>query len=318
MSSSANGIRGVIAPMVTPFTAAGELHEKAAAALIEHIGGAGCSLFVLGTTGEAASISRGPRNQLVRLAARKRAKGLPVYAGISGNCLKDSIAAAKRYADWGVDAVVAHLPTYYPIGPDEMFCYYERLLEAVPVPLVLYNIPATTHSSIPVEVADRLSFHPRVIGFKDSERDAGRLERSLQLWAGRADFSFLVGWARQSAYALLKGAHGIVPGTANIVPKLYRELYEAVSTGEAERASRCQELTDLISDLYQDGRSIGQSLAALKSILHGIGLCQPHVLPPLLPVDSRELQELESGIRRLKIDELANGNRIAETPPPLL
>jgi dihydrodipicolinate synthase/N-acetylneuraminate lyase len=318
MSISANGIKGVIVPMVTPFTAAGELDERATVALLEHIGGAGCAPFVLGTTGESASIPRGPKNQLVRLAVRRRVNGLPVYAGISGNCLRDSIAAAERFADWGVDAVVAHLPTYYPLNSDEMLCYYERLVEAVPGPLVLYNIPATTHSSIPVDVVDRLSFHPRIIGFKDSERDLPRLEEGLRLWARRTDFSFLVGWARQSAYALSKGAHGIVPGTGNAVPTLYAALYEAAISGHTETAFQYQELTDLVADLHQDDRSIGQSLAALKAILHGLGLCQPHVQPPLLPVTSDELRELEAGMSRLKIHELANGKRINETGPPHL
>lgn len=318
MSISEHGIRGVVVPMVTPFTAAGDLDERAAEALLEHVGQAGCGAFILGTTGEAASIPRGPRNQLVRLAVRNRWNGLPVYAGISGNCLKDSVSAAESFADWGVDAVVAHLPTYYPLSPDEMLCYYERLAEAVPVPLVLYNIPATTHTSIPVEVVDRLSFHPGVIGFKDSERDPDRLERSLCLWAGRADFSFLVGWARQSAYALLKGAHGIVPGTGNLVPQLYAALYEAAICGEAQKALHLQELTDLVSGIYQDDRSIGQSLAALKAVLHGFGLCEPHVLPPLLPVSPEELLDLSERTSRLGIQELARGKGIVETGPPYL
>jgi dihydrodipicolinate synthase/N-acetylneuraminate lyase len=318
MNISGEGIRGVIVPMVTPFTAAGDLDERAALALLEHIGRAGCAPFILGTTGESASISRGVGNQLVRLTVRTRVNGLPVYAGISGNCLKDSISAAERFADWGVDAVVAHLPTYYPLSPEEMFCYYERLVEAVPVPLVLYNIPVTTHSSIPVEVVDRLSFHPRIIGFKDSERDLRRLDQSLLLWAGRTDFSFLVGWARQSAYSLLKGAHGIVPGTGNLVPQLYAALYEAAVHGRAETAFHFQELTDLVSGLYQDDRSIGQSLAALKAVLYGFGLCEPHVLPPLLPVSAEELLDLSDRTSRLKIHELTPGEGIIETGPPPL
>ncbi|HXK61548.1 MAG TPA: dihydrodipicolinate synthase family protein [Acidobacteriota bacterium] len=301
MSTNAKNLTGVIVPMITPLTAQGRIDGLAVERIVRHFCRADARPFVLGTTGESASLSHDLRQDLVRLTRMSTPSHVPVYAGISDNCLAYSLEAAKRFADLGVDAVVAHLPSYYPLNPEQILCYYERLADGVALPLVLYNIPSTTHMSIPLDVADKLSFHPRVIGMKDSERNLERLNASLELWAGRDDFSFLVGWARQSAYALARGARGIVPSTGNIVPGLYNRLWQAAVNGSPEKAQEYQDLTDHISELYQKERTLAGSLAALKVILSELGLCEEHVLPPLVPVTDLERQSIVEGVTRLNL-----------------
>jgi 4-hydroxy-tetrahydrodipicolinate synthase len=70
--------------------------------------------------------------------------------GIGDNCFANSAAAAAGAFSHGADAVVAQLPSYYPLKPDEMFAYHSSLADRLAGPLFLYNIPMTTHMSIPV------------------------------------------------------------------------------------------------------------------------------------------------------------------------
>ena len=162
---------GVIVPMITPFTKEGRIDLDAARRITEHLVTNGVSVFVLGTTGESASIPDSARPAFVKAVVDQVAGRALVYAGISGNSFITSVDLAKRYFDMGVDAVVAHPPHYYPLTPEHILRYYEALADAIPGPLILYNIPPTTHISIPLEVIEKLSYHPNIVGVKDSEGD---------------------------------------------------------------------------------------------------------------------------------------------------
>jgi len=306
MSQSVKTVSGVIVPMITPFTVAGRIDPVGTERLIRHIDQAGAYPFLLGTTGESASISQTQRACLLEAARRSLPSGRPLYVGISGNCFEDSLSAARSAAEFGATAVVAHLPCYYPIDADQMLSYFLKLADSVPVPLVLYNIPATTHLSIPLDVADRLSCHPNIIALKDSEKGLERLEASLSLWARRRDFAFLVGCAAQSAEAVLRGADGIVPSGGNLFPGLYQSLYTAALAGEAERARAFQSLTDRMAEVYQKGRSLSRSLAALKLCAAELGLCESHMVSPLIAVNGGEAAQIAASIAYFKRCESAS------------
>src|SRR5712664_2311800 len=163
---------GVVVPTVTPVTPTGDLDEAALERLIEFLLAGGVDgIFVLGTTGEGPSVPHGTRLKLVQrsvAAVRGRAQ---LYAGIGGTCLADSVAAANDYFRAGADVVVAQPPVYFPIQPQELLAYFRALLDGLASPLILYNIPATTRVSIPLEVVAELQGHPKLAGMKDSEND---------------------------------------------------------------------------------------------------------------------------------------------------
>ena len=105
-------------------------------------------------------------------------------------------------------------------------------------------------------------------------------------------------------YALSVGADGLVPSTGNVVPGLFSELYEAVSQANMADAERLQQLTDTIADIYQKGRTLGQSLAALKVMMNERVLCEPYMLPPLTRLPRNEEEGIRESVR--KIPELSN------------
>lgn len=295
--------QGVIVPMVTPFTANGNIDHSATKRITDYLVNGGVSPFVLGTTGESASIPASAKADFVETVVKQAAGRTMTYAGISGNCLEASIEAAKKYFDFGVSAVVAHLPSYYPLTADHMLRYYETLAERIPGPLILYNIPITTHMSIPLDVVEKLSHHPNIVGLKDSEGKVERLEQAVEIFKDRDDFSHLTGNSSLSAKALLMGSDGIVPSGGNFVPMMYRKLYEAAIKDDVETANRLQKQTNEVSQIYLNDRLLVQSLAALKAIMSELGLCGPTVLPPLFHVGTEEKADIKEKMAVLNLSE---------------
>ena len=148
--------------------------------------------------------------------------------------------------------------------------------------------------SIPLDVVESLSHHPNIVGLKDSERDKERLKSATAQYKDREDFSHLTGWAAESINALQWGSDGLVPITANLVPHLYLDLYNAVFEDDLETANRLLEETNEISKLHQENRSLGDSLAACKALLNNSGLCGTGMFPPLSTVPKEDQERLNN------------------------
>ena len=273
--------RGTIVPAITPLNADRTLDAGAVERMFLLFRQHGVQPFILGTTGEAASLPVSVKQEYMGLAGRIKQSGDILYAGISSNCLPDSVEAASFAFDSGVDVVVATLPSYYTLTEGQMLSYFEQLAAQVKGPLIIYNIPATTHHSIPLTIIDTLSHHPNIVGTKDSERNDERLQTSLKLWSNRSDFSHFLGWAAKSGEALLAGGDGLVPSTANFAPAVYSDMEKAVEKGDKEMVGQLQFLSDELGNTYQSGHTLGESLAALKLIMEKEGLCQSYMMPPL-------------------------------------
>jgi len=293
--------RGVIVPMVTPVSKDGELDFEAIERIIETLVAAGTAPFIMGTTGESASIPEKARSVFVRAMVDFVAGRVKTYAGISSPCFQTSVDAAKSYFDLGVDAVVAHPPNYFPLEGAQILRYYEKLADQITGPLLLYNNPIVTHFSIPITIIDQLSHHERIIGIKDSEKDSERLNLSLQLWSERSDFHHLLGWGAKMAYGLQKGSAGLVPSSGNLVPKMHAEMVEAAQSGDTNKLEQLQKRTNDILQIYLKNRSVSQSLPALKLMMNALNLCEPYVLPPLEMLNDDENNQVLKKMQKLNI-----------------
>jgi dihydrodipicolinate synthase/N-acetylneuraminate lyase len=287
----------VIVPMVSPFNADFSIDKTAVARMCSMFVNAGVSVFALGTTGEGDSMSHEQRNELVQFVVKEVGRRSKVYAGLTGNSLSESVKAAHEYADLGADYLVAKLPAYYPMDETQMLLYLEKLADSVSLPLFIYNIPSTTHFSIPLQVIDHLSHHPNIVGLKDSEQNLERLDESIQLWGERNDFDFLIGWATMSAYGLMKGANGIVPSTGNLCPEKYVQLIDCIRNGDGEMALLIQERTNQISAFYQKGRILSYAIPALKAMMEMKGLCSGEVLPPMVSMSHEEKEKFSFEVK---------------------
>jgi dihydrodipicolinate synthase/N-acetylneuraminate lyase len=292
--------QGIIVPAITPLTTALNLDEKSAAKIFESFYKYKISPFILGTTGESASLPEKIKRHYIIVAAKNKQKDCRLYAGISSNVVTESIELAKFCADNSVDAVAATLPSYYALNESQMKKYFEQLADSIPLPLVIYNIPATTHMSIPLPVIDELSHHPNIVATKDSERNDERLSRSLALWKNREDFSHFLGWAAKSAEALIGGSDGLIPSTGNLCPDIYAAMVNAANVGDETKVYELQEQSDRYGDLYQAGRTLGESLWALKVLMKEKGLCEAIVMPPLQPQSKDEESKLIQSLKDIK------------------
>jgi len=272
---------GVIVPTVTPLTDKLRLDEKAVAKLFSLFYKHNISPFILGTTGEAASLPMQVKKDYVLAAEKNKKMGSLLYAGIGSNVLTESIDFASYCSLHAVDVAVATLPSYYGLTEKQMLKYFTQLADNISMPLFIYNIPATTHMSIPLNVIDELSHHKNIVGIKDSERSEERMLQSLKLWKDRKDFHYILGWAAKSADALLNGADGLVPSTGNLNPEIYEDMLKAFAKGDKDKMYAMQKLSDDYGALYQVNRTLGESLHALKLLMKEKGLCQEYVMPPL-------------------------------------
>lgn len=297
--------RGVVVPMVTPVTQDGRLDVEAVKRIIEFFAEAGVSPLLMGTTGEGNSVSQAD-GQLFVDTAVKAAHHHPspvshhpitIYAGLTGNCFSEQVRQAEVYTALGADVIVATLPTYYALTEGQMYEYYKTLADCITGPLMLYNILATTHMSIPVDIIRKLADHPNIVGLKDSERDLERMAQCIEIAKGRDDFAYFCGWAAQSAHSLELGGNGIVPSTGNYVPEMFQQLFDAAVCGDMETANRLQDETNEIAKIYQKDRTLGQSLTALKVMMQTKGLCEPWMLMPLTRLSADEEKAIANRLK---------------------
>ncbi|MDQ5980900.1 MAG: 2-dehydro-3-deoxy-D-pentonate aldolase [Verrucomicrobiota bacterium] len=291
--------QGVIVPLVTPVKPDGSLDESAAERLVDHLASNGCGMLVLGTTGEVASLPAALRLRYVEIAVRVAAKRTPVFACPASNCVSFSLESGNAYLQAGADAVVGILPNYYKLEPAEMLAYFERLADGIRGPLMIYNMPATTGMSLPLDVIETLARRPNVTGLKDSEGTTGRREEVAKRFGGRPDFSLFMGIAAHSIPALRLGFDGLVPSGGNLYPERWSALYNAARAGDWAKAEQLQAQLDAIGAVFQRNRTLGQSLAALKAGLGLRQLCGPAMVPPLLPLSPADQEAVRAELVRL-------------------
>lgn len=287
--------RGVVVPLVTPVTDTGDLDARGLERLIaRQLGAAVHGLFVGGTTGEGPSIPARLRRKLIRTAKSIVGGRVPLYAGVFSNSSDELVALANEALELGADIVVLTPPNYFPASVPELRLWFRQTINRINGPVVLYNIPATTHVSIPVEIIDEFVPYPAVVGLKDSENTPQRLRILLGRYAGHPQFSILVGVGALMYEGMELHADGIVPSAGNLVPELCVAFYDACITAQWDRAKALFESMTAVAMLYQKGRTLSQSLAALKAVLAGAGICSRYTLAPIVPADIQEVQQLHS------------------------
>lgn len=288
---------GVVVPMVTPITKEGNIDTEAVERIINNFARNNVSALIMGTTGEGNSVSTKQGTEMIKAASKAAAGRITIYAGLAGNCIGEQMEAARLFVEAGADVIAATLPSYYALTPEQMYKYYKDLADSLSVPLMLYNITITTHMSIPLDIIERLSHHPNIVGLKDSENNLERMEEALKIFADRDDFAYFCGCAANSAHALKLGADGIVPSVGNFMPKAYNDLFEAGINGDEATAERLQQETIRVGKINTTGLTLGQSLAGLKVIMKEYGLCDTFMLPPLTELDDETAERIRKEIK---------------------
>jgi 4-hydroxy-tetrahydrodipicolinate synthase len=294
--------QGIFPPMITPLNSDFSLDVASAEKIIEHlIEGGVHGIFIIGTTGESASISPGVKCDLIRLTCKKVNGRVPVLVGITESSFVQSLDLAQVAYESGATALVAATPFYINIDQDEMVNYFQKLADAVNLPLFLYDMPSHTKVKIDLESAVKLSAHPNIIGLKDSTGDKANFSALCEAFKDQPDFKLFIGPEEILAEALQMGGHGGVSGGANLFPKLYVGLYEAFQKNEVEKVQHLQETILFLSGkIYQNGTYKSSYLKGLKGSLSFEGLGNGVLALPLYSYSEAELADLSEKFQIVK------------------
>ena len=294
-------LRGIIPPMATPLASLDALDLPGLEILVEHIlGGGAHALFLLGTTGEGPALSYRVRRELIERVCAQVGTRVPVLVGITDTAYAESLHLAEFAAKAGAAAVVAAPPFYFQISQSDILRLIESLAKESALPLYLYNQPELTKISFQPETVARAAEIPNVWGLKDSSGHQSYLKEVLSL-VGTAHpaFSILVGPEHLLAEALLCGAHGGVPGGANIFPTLPVRLYQAFLDGRHDEMQELQAQMVRIGDpIWNASETEPGYLRRLKCALSVLGLCSGVPTWPYQQSTQDERRQIEEHLRR--------------------
>lgn len=298
---SALPIKGIIPPMVTPLLPDQSLDMESIPKLIEHlISGGVHGIFILGTTGEAASLPVDVRENFIEEVLRNVQNRIPVLVGITDSSEEVSLRLANRALDFGATALVSAPPFYYTLSQQELLKYYRNLADNLPLPLFLYNMPSHTKMVFDVQTVVELAQHPNIIGLKDSSANTQYFQKIQYSLRDTPYFSLLVGPEEIMAETVLMGGHGGVNGGANLFPHLYVNLYEAALDRDFSRLISLQEkVMEISCNLYTIGPEQSSYLRGLKAGLSYFGICNDFLASPLFPFSKDEKLILQERINRL-------------------
>jgi dihydrodipicolinate synthase/N-acetylneuraminate lyase len=294
-------LRGIVPPMVTPLSDRDRLDLPGLERLIEHlIAGGVHGLFILGTTGEATSLSDAVRRELIQRSCRVIAGRIPVLVGVTDTRVAESISLAQYSAEAGASGVVVSAPYYLPLEQEELIAYVKAVVVEQPLPLFLYNIPSLTKTAYAIETVLRLADIPQIVGMKDSSGQLSYLH-DLQERVRRPDWSFFVGTEAILAKAVLTGSHGCVCGGANVAPALFVSLYEAAVRRDLDHISLLQKKVAVLDQIYHVAPGIASIFRGIKCALACRGICGDRMSVPLRSCTEAERESIRHVLAELAL-----------------
>jgi 4-hydroxy-tetrahydrodipicolinate synthase len=295
-------LEGIVPPMVTPLLAWDRLDCAGLEKVVEHLVEGGVhGLFILGTTGEAASLGYGLRKQVVEHTCRQVAGRVPVLVGITDTVFEESINTARVAAKHGATAVVVAAPFLMSTVPNDLQAYLGHLLSQSPLPVYLYHVPPLTKTRFELETVRWAMDQERILGLKDSAGDLNWCEQVCALLPRRPDWSLLAGPEELLADYVARGAHGGVCGGANLFPELYVRFYEAARNGDAGQIENLKSLVKAVGEnLYRLEDHPTAILKVLKCALAQKGFCQNVVAEPFQPLGAEKQRLVAERLEKLQ------------------
>lgn len=288
-------MHGIVPPLVTPLVDRDTLDQRGLERLVEHVLAGGVhGLFVLGTTGEAPSLSYRLRRELVERVCRHVDGRVPVLVGITDTAFVESVHLAQHAAQSGATALVLSTPYYFPAGQTELRAYVEHLVEQLPLPLVLYNMPSLTKVWFELGTLQHLASIPSIVGIKDSSGDLAYFERLMSLREARPDWSIMIGPEAMLPEAMAAGGDGGVAGGANIFPRLFVDFYEASASGDAKRIADVRAQVQTLQTIYDIGKYASRYIKATKCALSILNICDDFMAEPFHRFHAPERERVQS------------------------
>lgn len=228
-------IFGSIVALVTPMHEDGSVDYDTLRKLVDwHVAEGTNCIGVVGTTGESPTVSVEEHREIIRVAVEQAAGRVPIMAGAGANSTQEAIELSEYSKKVGADCTLQVVPYYNKPTQEGIYQHFKAIVEAVDIPVVLYNVPGRTVADMLPETALRLARLPGVIGIKEA---TGNLERAAWLIKqAPKGFSIYSGDDPTAVALMLLGGHGNISVTANVTPRAMADLCKAAMAQDAKAA----------------------------------------------------------------------------------
>jgi 4-hydroxy-tetrahydrodipicolinate synthase len=289
--------RGTGVAIVTPFTKSGAIDFNSFEKIMDRTILNGVNFIVLlGTTGEASTLSKQEKKALIEFTVEKINRRVPLVVGIGGNDTSELVLSIHATPFKGIDAILSVCPYYNKPQQDGLFQHFKTVAEACPVPVILYTVPGRTSSNLSATTTLKLANEvENIIGIKEA---SANFDQIFQILKNRPQgFLVLSGDDGLTLPLLSAGCDGVISVVANAYPKEFSQMVNYCLKSEFEQARQIHfQLIDFINALFADG-----SPAGIKAALTIKKLCIDQLRLPLVPVN-REVHNL---IKKM-IDQIEN------------
>jgi 4-hydroxy-tetrahydrodipicolinate synthase len=289
-------LKGTGVALVTPFRKDGSIDFKGIENLVEHCVTNKVNFLVpLGTTGETATLNKNEKTAVLDFIIETNNKRLPIVYGLGGNNTQDIVNCIHETDFSGIDALLSVSPFYNKPSQKGIYQHYKMIASAVPVPLILYNVPGRTGSNMTAETSLSLAHDlQNIIGIKEA---SGNIEQMMQILKSRPkDFLVYSGDDALTLPSIALGADGVISVAANAFPKAVVELNNLALKGQFEKARDLHyQLIDIFNLLFVEGNPSG-----IKAALNIIGICSDSVRLPLTTVSKATYNKMAVLVNELK------------------
>ena len=267
---------GSMVAVATPMNEDGSIDYDSYENLIEfHIENKTDAIVPVGTTGESATIDHNEHCEIVSFVVDKVSKRIPVIAGTGANSTSEAIALTKYAYEAGVDGCLSVTPYYNKPTQEGLYQHYKAIAEAVPVPLIPYNVPGRTSVDMLPKTVERFLKINNIVAVKEAIGDLKRIKELVDICGSK--INILSGDDLTAMEALLIGGKGVITVTGNIAPKYMHLMCKAAIEGDRKLAQEYdKKIVGLHKDLFLESNPI-----PTKWALHKMGLIKKGIRLPL-------------------------------------
>ncbi len=281
-------IKGLGTALITPFKADGSVDYEALARVLDtQLTGFVDYLVVLGTTGEAATMTETEKHEVrtfirdyVQKCQMSNGKSpIPLVLGVGGNNTAAVCETLRTIGLTGFEAILSVCPYYNKPNQEGLFQHFCAVAEASPAPVILYNVPGRTGVNLLPETVMRIwEAHPdKIAGIKEASGNLEQIKHLINLAKGK--LLVISGDDGIACEVMAAGGAGLISVASNAYPE---DFWHIVHDQDAALQARYAETIKL---LFAEGNPVG-----IKAVLANKGLISNHLRLPLVPA-SKELQK---------------------------
>lgn len=256
--------RGSWVALITPMVEAGRIDYDSLKRLVDfHLKNGTQGLVIMGTTGEAATISFAEQLDVISAVCAQVQGRIPVIAGNGANATAEAVERTKALDKLPIDGFLTVTPFYNKPMQKGMILHFNAVAAATDKPVLLYNVPGRTGVDLLPQTVAELAKTPNIVGIKEATGSMERLAKLQQLCP--ADFMLLSGDDASACEFMLRGGHGVISVTTNIAPKAMATLCQFAMANDREKAEHTdKQLQALHRDLFIEANPIPAKWALLK------------------------------------------------------